>query len=148
MNMWLSFSQPILAQHLPRNVFFSGFSVFLTILFFFCFFWRFVLVASGAEILWWASLKFKLLLATSRFHCHRSSRSWGRRRPWRLTHPKWARSPTIYYISLIIISAIYTITTTTIYYISLIIISPINTITSTIWHVTYHHNWSVTDRYS
>ena len=30
-----------------------------------------MLIASGTEILWRVSLKFKLSLATSRFHCHR-----------------------------------------------------------------------------
>ena len=36
------------------------------------FFQRFVPIARGTEILWQVSLKFKLALATSRFHCHRS----------------------------------------------------------------------------
>ena len=57
------FLSPILAQDLPRN-----FSVFKTELE--LFFWRFVLIANGTEILWRVSFKFKVCLATSRSHCH------------------------------------------------------------------------------
>ena len=59
----------MLAQHLPRNFFFGVVEKFVTF-----FFPRFVLIASGTEIFWRVSLKFELVLATSRFHCHRSKR--------------------------------------------------------------------------
>jgi len=52
----------------------SGISVIITIIILKCgpFFLKFDLIASGIEILQRVSLKFKLFLATSRFHCHRS----------------------------------------------------------------------------
>ena len=49
------------------GIIFSGFSQSLERLF-----WRFVLIANGAEIVWRISLKFRAFLATSR--CHRSYR--------------------------------------------------------------------------
>ena len=60
------FLRPILAQKLPRNYYFLFLFETLQV-----FSWRFVPIASGTEILQRASLKFKLFLVTSRFHCHR-----------------------------------------------------------------------------
>ena len=50
-----------------QESFFSGFLKSLKL-----FFRRFALIASGTEIFWRVSLKFKLLMETSRSHCHRS----------------------------------------------------------------------------
>ena len=62
---WLSFSQADLGPTSAQELFFSDFVEKFGI-----FFWRFVLIASGTEILWRVSFEFKQ--ATSRFHCHRS----------------------------------------------------------------------------
>ena len=51
------------------GIFFSGFSESLQL-----FSRRFVLIASGTEIVWRVSLNFKLFWATSLFHCHQSWR--------------------------------------------------------------------------
>ena len=71
-NIWWSFLRTILAQHLPRNYCFRFFlrSSFSWELFFGRFF---VLIASGTKILWRVSLKLNFVLATSRFHCYRST---------------------------------------------------------------------------
>ena len=72
-NFWLSFSQADLVPISAQELFFRFF--FLKSLSLKLFFWRFVLIASGAEIFWRVSFKFKLFMATSRFHCHRSNDS-------------------------------------------------------------------------
>ena len=58
-----------MAQHLPRNVFFFGFLESSKL----CF-RKIVLIAGGTEMLCRVSLKLKDFLATSCFHCHRSTR--------------------------------------------------------------------------
>ena len=68
LNIRLSFSQADVGPTSAQEICFSFFLESLEL-----FFWRFVLIASGTEILWRVSLKFELFLATSRFHCHRSS---------------------------------------------------------------------------
>ena len=52
-NIWLSFSQADLGPISAQELFFSGFLKSLEL-----FFGRFVLIASGTEIFWRASLKF------------------------------------------------------------------------------------------
>ena len=66
-NSWLSFSQADLGPRSAQECFFSGFLKSSKL-----FFRRFVLIASGTEILWRVSLKFQLFMETSRFHRHRS----------------------------------------------------------------------------
>ena len=58
-NIWLSYSW-------AKELFFSGFLKSLNF-----FFRRFALIASGTDIFWRVSLKFQLMMETSRFHCHR-----------------------------------------------------------------------------
>ena len=68
-NIWLSFfSGRSWPKICPAITFFGVSEKFKTFL------RRFVLIASGTEIFWRESLKFKLFLATSRFRCHRSQR--------------------------------------------------------------------------
>ena len=64
--MWLSFSQTDLGPRSAQELFWGGFWKSLKL-----FPRRFVLTASGTEIVWRVSLKVEAFLATSRFHCHR-----------------------------------------------------------------------------
>ena len=66
-NIWPSFSQADLGPRSAEELFLSGLlkSLKKKIR-------RFVLIASGTEIIWRVSLNLYLFMETSRFHCHRS----------------------------------------------------------------------------
>ena len=67
LDIWLSSSQADLGPRSAEELLFSGFLKSLKL-----FFAKFVLIASGTEIIWRVSLNLYLFMETSRFHCHRS----------------------------------------------------------------------------